>query len=381
MRSVFVPKEEAAGETRVAATPETVRRLVKEGFSVTCARGAGAAAHFSDEALAAAGATITEDVVAAWQAADVVLCVQPPKVERALLLKQGAVLIGFMQPHRQLTLVRTLRDRGTSTLALELLPRITRAQPMDALSSQASVAGYKAVLVAAERLDKFFPLLMTAGGTIQPARVVVLGAGVAGLQAVATARRLGAVVEVSDVRPEVKEQVQSIGGRFIDLPGAESGAGAGGYAKEMSAEFLARQRATLHERIVQADVVICTALVPGRPAPRLVEEATVRAMRPGAVVVDLAVVEGGNCALSVLGQEVEVGGVRILGPANLPATMPQDASLLYARNVLALLLHVAGRGDPIQFDLADEIVRGVLLTHKGEVLHAPTAARLGGGPA
>jgi NAD(P) transhydrogenase subunit alpha len=272
-------------------------------------------------------------------------------------------------------MVKTLTAGKVTALAMELVPRITRAQSMDALSSQANIAGYKAVLLAASHLGKYFPMLMTAAGTIPPAKVVVMGAGVAGLQAVATAKRLGAVVWVSDVRPVVKEQVESLGGKFIDLPtqeSQESGEGQGGYAKEMSKDFLARQQAIIKEHITTADVVITTALIPGKPAPRLVTADMVQAMRPGSVIVDLAAEQGGNCELTVADQEVVKNGVTILGHTNLPSTMPLDASTLYARNVLELALLVF-KGGKLNLDLNDEIIKGVLLTHDGQITHGPTA--------
>ena len=293
-------------------------------------------------------------------------------------MKSGSVLVSHVWAHKNLALARTLAGRRVTCLAMELMPRVTRAQPMDALSSQANIAGYKAVVLAASRLQKYFPLLMTAAGTVQPARVVIMGAGVAGLQAVATARRLGAIVEVSDIRPEVKEQVESLGGKFIELPMQESGAGAGGYAKEMSAEFLAKQQAVLRKRIVAADVVITTAQIPGRPAPRLVSADMVKEMREGAVIVDLAADSGGNCELTEAGKDVVKHGVLILGYSNLPNTMAEDASSLYARNVAALVGLFAKDG-ALTLDLGDEVIAGALLTHEGQVRHAPTVAALDGG--
>jgi NAD(P) transhydrogenase subunit alpha len=278
-----------------------------------------------------------------------------------------------MSPHRNVDMVKRLQANKVSTLALELVPRITRAQSMDVLSSQANIAGYKAVLLAAATLPKYFPLLMTAAGTIQPSRVVIMGAGVAGLQAIATAKRLGAIVEVSDIRPAVKEQVQSLGAKFIDLPNLESGEGQGGYAKEMSAEFIQKQQEILTNRLKLADVVITTALIPGRPAPRLITAAMVQAMKQGAVIVDLAVEQGGNCELSEAGKTVVKHGVKIIGEANLPATLPYDASTLFARNVHSLLMLVA-KGGELKLDLNDEVIKGTLLTHDGAVVHAPTAA-------
>ncbi|HKI05480.1 MAG TPA: Re/Si-specific NAD(P)(+) transhydrogenase subunit alpha [Thermoanaerobaculia bacterium] len=382
MVKVFIPRERRSGETRVAATPETVRRMVKLGLEVTVENGAGAAALFHDADYESAGARLAADPADSWETADVVLKVTPPGAFEGLPgheaegLKPGAVLIGFLAPHRNLDMVRVLAAGNVTSFALELLPRVTRAQPMDALSSQASIAGYKAVLLAAWRLPKYFPLLMTAAGTIKPARVVVMGAGVAGLQAIATAKRLGAVVEVSDVRPAVKEQVESLGGRFIELPQAESGEGQGGYAREMGEDFLRRQREIVQRHLAAADAVITTALVPGRPAPRLVSAEMVRAMRPGSVIVDLAVEQGGNVELSQPDREVVENGVVILGPSNLAAAMPHDASLLYARNAFALLQILLDKEGNLAPDLADEVVAGTLLTHAGAVVHKPTAERL-----
>jgi NAD(P) transhydrogenase subunit alpha len=378
MLKVFVPKERRAGETRVAATPDTVKKLIKEKLEIVVEAGAGEAASFLDKAYEAAGATLTTDLAAAWSTADIVLKVTEAAENADLgkheadAMKPGALLVGVMSPHRNLPMVKKLVAGKISTFAMELVPRITRAQSMDVLSSQANIAGYKAVLLAAANLPKYFPLLMTAAGTIQPSRVVIMGAGVAGLSAIATAKRLGAVVEVSDIRPAVKEQVQSLGAKFIDLPNLESGEGQGGYAKEVSAEFLQKQQEIIKARIVQADVVITTALVPGRPAPRLVTADMVQGMKPGSVIVDMAVEQGGNCELSELGKTVIKHGVRIIGEANLPATLPYDASTLFARNVQSLLMLVA-KGGELKLDLNDEVVKGTLLTHDGAVIHGATA--------
>jgi len=382
MAKVFIPRERRPGETRVAATPETVKRMVKQGLEVAVEQGAGAASLFFDGDYEAAGARLVNDPATEWASADVVLKVTPPGRFEGLTrheaegLKPGAVLIGFLAPYRDLDMVRTLAAGHVTSLALELIPRVTRAQPMDALSSQASISGYKAVILAAWRLPKYLPLLMTAAGTIKPARVVVMGAGVAGLQAIATAKRLGAVVEVSDVRAAVKEQVESLGGKFIELPQAESGEGQGGYAREMGENFLRQQREIVQRHLAAADAVITTALVPGRPAPRLVTAEMVRAMRPGSVIVDLAVEQGGNCELSKADCEVVENGVVILGPSNLPAAMPHDASLLYARNVHALLQLVIDKEGKVAPNLDDEIIAGALLTHGGDVLHKATAEQL-----
>ncbi len=379
---IFIPRERAPGETRVAATPETVAQLVERGHEVVVEPGAGRRAHFPDDAYWSAGARAADDLTSAWASADVILKVRGPRPcdelasgHEADAAREGALVIAFCSPWREPDSVQRLRDRGVSALAMELVPRVTRAQSMDALSSQASLAGYKAALIAAAHLDKLCPLMMTAAGTIQPARVVVMGAGVAGLSALATCRRLGATVEVSDIREEAKEQVESLGGRFIELPMRESGAGEGGYAKEMSAEFLRKQREIVGERISHADAVITTALVPGRKAPILVDAATVQRMRPGAVIVDLAVEAGGNCELSESGETVERHGVTIVGHPNLATTVPLDASVLYARNVAALLRLVIADGQ-VALDLEDPIIDAALLTHAREVRHAPTAAAL-----
>ena len=378
---LFVPKEHAAGETRVAATPETVKKLIKLGYELSIEPGAGDGAHIADSAYADAGATLASDVKAAWSAADVVIKVGPPVkhpklfVDETSLLREGAVLVCHVWTHKNLPLVKALRDRKVSTLALELIPRVSRAQSMDTLSSQANIAGYKAVLLAASRLGKYFPLLMTAAGTIQPAKVVIMGAGVAGLQAIATARRLGAVVEVSDIRPEVKEQVQSLGAKFIDLPMQESGSGEGGYAKEMGEDFLRKQQEILTAKVSAADVVITTAQIPGRPAPRLLTAAMVEKMRTGSIVVDLAADSGGNCELTENGKEVVKHGVLILGYSDLPGTVAEDASSVFARNLVSLLQLLMGK-EGFKLDLADEIIAGALLTHAGEVRHARTAELL-----
>jgi len=378
LSTIFVPKETQPGELRVAATPETVKRLVKEGFAVQVAASAGETASFADRDYEAAGATIAAS--GAWPAADVVVKVAPPTPEEARALRAESLLVSFLAPHKNLDAVQALAERRVSALAMELVPRITRAQPMDALSSQASIGGYKAVLVAAARLGKYFPLLMTAAGTIRPAKVVIMGAGVAGLQAIATAKRLGAQVEVSDVRAAVKEQVQSLGGKFIELPMQESGEGAGGYAREMGEDFLKKQREIVSRHVAGADVVITTAQVPGKRAPVLLTRAMVEGMRRGAVVVDLAVDSGGNCELSQPDREVNHNGVHVLGFTNLPASMPEDASTLYARNVLALLLSTS-KGGAVTLDLADDVVGPTLLTHAGEIRHEPTAALLAAGSA
>lgn len=372
MTTVFVPKETRAGETRVALSPETARRLRQAKVELVVESGAGAAAGFPDAVFAAAGARLGT----AWES-DLVLKVQPPSEAEAGRLRAGAILVSFLQPHRELGLVATLRARNVTAFAMELVPRISRAQPMDALSSQATVAGYKAVLLGAAHLKKMCPLLMTAAGTVPPARVVVFGAGVAGLMAIATARRLGCVVEATDVRMAAKEQVESLGGRFITVPGAADMEGAGGYAREQSEDDLRRQREEVAKRVAEADLVITTAQIPGKKAPVLVSREMVRSMKPGAVVVDLALESGGNCELSELDRIVEKEGVTLVGVANLAATVPQHASELYAKNVLALVkLFVDKEGKLALNEFKDEVLAGCRLTHAGEVHHAPTAEAL-----
>ncbi|MDP6538827.1 MAG: Re/Si-specific NAD(P)(+) transhydrogenase subunit alpha [Planctomycetota bacterium] len=372
---VFIPTESAPGETRVAATPETVARLVKRGVAVTVQAGAGARSYFVDEAFRKAGAEIAD--AAAPAGAALVARVQPPSAEEIEVLAEGSVLVGHVFATADRSRAERLASRGVTTFAMELVPRTSRAQTMDALSSQATVAGYKAVILAAESLDKLCPLLMTAAGTVKPARAVVFGAGVAGLQAIATARRLGCVVEATDIRAAAKEQVESLGARFIDVPGAEDMEDEGGYAREADEEFLARQREEVARRVEGADIVITTAQIPGRPAPRLVSEELVRSMRPGSVIVDLAVESGGNCELSVPGETVECHGVRIVGQRNLPASVPRDASSLYAKNVLALLgLMYDGEG-AFALDLEDDVLAGCLLTHGGAIVHPATLEQLG----
>lgn len=372
---VYIAKESAAGELRVAATPETIKRYVKDGLQVVVQAGAGAGANIADTAFADAGANVAADAKAAWAAADLVLKVAPPSPQEAASFKPGAILVTHMFPHKNLDAVKVLAEKKVSTLAMDLIPRISRAQVMDSLSSQANIAGYKAVVLAASRLGKYFPLLMTAAGTIQPSKVVIMGAGVAGLQAIATARRLGALVEVSDIRPAVKEQVESLGAKFIELPMQESGEGQGGYAKEVSAEFLAKQQAVLKAKIAAADVVITTAQVPGRPAPKLVTADMVQAMRHGSIIVDIAADSGGNCELTENNKEVTKHGVLIMGYSNLPNTMPEDASNLYARNVQALVKLLNDKGE-LKLNLEDEIITGALLTTDGAVRHAQTAEAL-----
>jgi NAD(P) transhydrogenase subunit alpha len=364
---IGVPVETAPGEHRVALVPGAVARLVGTGHEAVVQTGAGAHAYFSDAAYSEAGAVVESDRQALLRTGDVVLSVQALGLSDVAELRSGAVTISFLQPATQGDVVTALAAQGVTAFSLELLPRISRAQSMDALSSQASLAGYKAVLMAANRLGKFFPMLMTAAGTIPPARVLILGAGVAGLQAIATARRLGAVVEAYDVRPAVREEVTSLGATFVELP-LEATAGEGGYAAQQSEEFLTRQRELLTERVAAADVVVSTAAVPGRRAPLLVTAAMVRGMRPGSVLVDLAAETGGNCELTQPGRVVEDGGVWLDGTLNVPSTMAQHASQLYARNVSNLLEHLAPDGS-LKVDLEDEITSGSCVTHGGRVVN------------
>jgi H+-translocating NAD(P) transhydrogenase subunit alpha len=358
---IGVPRETAAGERRVALVPEVVEKLVPGRFEVLVEPGAGEAASFPDAAYAQAGARLAGE----WADAELVVKVQRPSAEEAARLRDGQVLIGFLQPLTDHEGIERLARRGVVAFAMESIPRITRAQAMDALSSQATVSGYKATLLAAERLPKFFPMLMTAAGTVAPAKVLVLGAGVAGLQAVATARRLGAVVTGFDVRPVVREQIESLGASWLDL-GVVGEETEGGYAQELSAEQQRRQQEELEARLPEFDVVITTALIPGRPAPRLIPASAVRAMRPGSVVVDLAAEAGGNCELTEPGEEVVRESVTIVGLTNLPSSMPFHASQLYARNVAALLHHLAPEGE-LALDWNDEITAGACVTRKEEV--------------
>ncbi len=359
-----VPKEVAAGETRVAVVPEVADRLVKAGLEVTIETGAGDAAHQPDEAYVEAGATVGDG----WSG-DVVAKVAPPSAEEIGRLGQSAVLIGFLQPLTAGDTIRALAEAGVTSFAMEAIPRISRAQSMDALSSQATVAGYRAAQIAAQELPRFFPMLTTAAGTVRPAKVLVLGAGVAGLQAIATARRLGAIVQAFDVRSAVKEQIESLGARFLELDmGLEDAEAAGGYARQLTDEEQARQRDLLAVEIGKMDVVISTAAVPGRRAPLLVTEQAVRNMAPGSVIVDLAAETGGNCELTETGETVVKEGVTLVGPVNLPASMPDHASSLYARNVQSLLELMVKEGELV-LDFDDEVIAGACITREGEIVH------------
>jgi NAD(P) transhydrogenase subunit alpha len=375
---IGVPKEIVPGERRVALTPDAAGKLVKAGHEVLLETGAGAGAFFLDEAYQAAGATIIPDAATLFGTADIVLKVQKPMVNPALgkhevdLMRPGSVLITFLQPLTSPDLVRKLAANNITSFAMDAIPRTTRAQFMDALSSMATVAGYKAVLLAADTLGKFFPLLTTAAGTIAPSRVFILGAGVAGLQAIGTARRLGAVVEAFDVRPVVKEQVESLGAKFVQLEGQQIDAtGTGGYARELSQDQQKLTEDLVAKHVRMSDVVITTAQIPGRPAPRMISAETVAGMRPGSVIVDLAAETGGNCELTKAGEVVVVNNVTILGPVNLPSTIPVHASQMYSKNITNLLALLLPKTDLVlNFD--DEIVGGTCITHNGQIVHPAT---------
>ncbi len=378
---LVVPKETAPAERRVALVPDAVRTLSKAGLEIAVEAGAGLDAGFEDEAYEAAGARLERDRASLLRGADLLVTVQPPReVEQGEGLRAGATLIGFLRPLDRPELASRLASAGVTAFAVELIPRITRAQAMDALSSQSNIAGYRAVLLAAAALPRLFPMLVTAAGTISPSRVFVIGAGVAGLQAIATARRLGAVVEAYDVRPAVREQVESLGARFVEVD-VEAGEAEdkGGYARAQSEEFYARQRALMGERAAAADVVITTALVPGRAAPRLLDEDAVRGMKRGSVVVDLAAEQGGNCALTRADETVSAHGVTILGPTDLPSQAAFHASQTYARNLVNLLQHLVKEGR-LEMDLEDEITRGALLCHEGKIVAEAVRARLDAAP-
>jgi NAD(P) transhydrogenase subunit alpha len=371
--TVGVLKETSAHEARVALTPDVAAKLVELKVEVRIERGAGERSHLRDDLYrGVAFAPSARDVLAA---ARVLLKVQPPTLDEVAALSPGAVVIGFLQPHANLDVVRAMRDRKITSFSVELIPRISRAQSMDALSSQAAVAGYKAALLAANALDKFLPMLTTAAGTIRPAQVLVIGAGVAGLQAIATVKRLGAVVEAYDVRSATKEQCQSLGAKFVDTGVAAEGTG--GYARELTAEEKAKQQAVLDQHIAKADAVITTAAIPGRAAPRIVSKAAVAAMGAGSVIVDLAAESGGNCELTVPGETVVTpNGVKILGPRNLPSELARHASQMYARNLLNFL-QPAIKGGELAIDWQDEVFAQSVLTHDGEVKHPATAKLLG----
>ncbi|MBD1924215.1 Re/Si-specific NAD(P)(+) transhydrogenase subunit alpha [Microcoleus sp. FACHB-831] len=365
---IAVAKEIEVGEHRVALIPDTVAKLVKQGLEVWVEAGAGEASFFSNDAYEAAGAKIISDTNHLWGSADILLKVNAPKEHEVYQLPEGGMLVGFLNPLGNPSTVQRLADRRVTALSMELIPRSSRAQSMDALSSQAGVAGYKAVLIAAAALPKFFPMLTTAAGTIAPAKVFIMGAGVAGLQAIATARRLGAVVEAFDIRPAVKEEVQSLGAKFVEVKLEEETVAAGGYAKEISEASKQRTQEVLAEHVGNSDVVITTAQVPGRKAPILVTEEMVARMKPGSVIVDLAAEQGGNCACTEPGKDVQRNGVTIIGPINLPSSMPIHASQMYAKNVLTLVQYLIKDG-ALQLNLEDDIVSSTCVTHNGEILN------------
>ncbi|MDR9413224.1 MAG: Re/Si-specific NAD(P)(+) transhydrogenase subunit alpha [Spiribacter sp.] len=371
--TIAVPKETASGERRVALVPSVLKSLDKLGVDVRIQRGAGEAAGFTDDQYE--GVTWADKANDLYDGADVILRVQPPSVEEAGKLPEGSIVMGFMTPHEGDSRIRNLCKRKVTSFALELVPRITRAQGIDALSSQANLGGYKCALLAAHLSPKLFPMLTTAAGTVRPARVVVIGAGVAGLQAIATAKRLGAIVEAYDVRSATKEQVESLGGKFIDT--GVSAEGEGGYARELTDEEKAKQAEVLAQHIAQADAVVTTAAIPGRPAPKLIDKATVERMKPGAVIVDMAAETGGNCELTEAGKDVEHGGVIIAGPKNIPSMAATHASEMYARNLRNLLDLLIKDGE-LHLDWDDQVIAESCLTHDGDVRHAPTRERMEG---
>ncbi len=374
---IAVPKEVLPGENRVAVVPDVASKLIKDGYEVRVEKNAGLSAGFTDDKYLSSGANIVDDVRQLYTGADIVLKVQGPvehpvlNVHELELIKEGTLLITFLYSLHYPELAKQCAEKGINTISMDAIPRTTLAQKMDALSSQANIAGYKSVILAANHLGKIFPLLMTAAGTISPARVVIMGAGVAGLQALGTAKRLGAVVEVSDIRPSVKEEVHSLGGKFIEVDTDENMQDAGGYAKEASEEFLQKQKALLFKHITEADIVITTALVPGKKAPVLVTEEMVKNMRPGSVILDMAVEFGGNCEISEKNKTVKKHYVTIIGEPNLPSLVATHASEVYSKNILNLLLHIGKQGN-VELNLEDEITKGALITYNKEVVNART---------
>ncbi len=376
---VAVLNETRAGERRVALVPQGVKELAKAGLRTTVERGAGLASGASDDEYREAGATVVDTAEEALRDADLVLRVSPPspsEPDEVSQIPRGAVLVSFLNPLGRPEIVRALAEREVTAVSMEMVPRITRAQSMDALSSQATVAGYKAVLMAADHLPKFLPMFTTAAGTIRPGRVLVLGAGVAGLQAIATARRLGAVVQAFDVRPAVKEQVESLGARFLETPEEVTAEGEGGYAKELSAEQHEKELALIGGAVPEADIVVATAQIPGRPAPLLITEEMVARMRPGSVIVDLASETGGNCALTRSGETVLAHGVQILGPLNLPASIPVHASQMYSKNVVTLVRELLDGEGRLSLDFENDVVGPATVAHAGEIRNDRVRAAL-----
>ena len=369
MTKILIPIETASGERRVSATPSAVKKLKGLGCEVFVESSAGELSGFNDTLYKESGGEIvSKSNINIWENADVIFCVQPPSESNLSKLKKGAILLGLLNPYANEKLQKTITSKKISALSMELLPRISRAQSSDVLSSQANIAGYKAVLLAASELDRYFPMLMTAAGTVQPAKVVVLGGGVAGLQAVATAKRLGAIVFVSDIRPAVKEQVESLGARFIELPEIDEKPGeSGGYAKAVTPEFLSKQKATLTKYLSEADVAVCTAQVLGKKAPVLIDSHMIEKMRPGAVVIDLAVSQGGNCEGTKSNETIIRNGVKLIGAGELPSSVPYDASTLYAKNLTSLITPFIKDG-VINLDKEDELISGCLLSNEGVIL-------------
>ena len=371
---ISVPKEIMSGENRVACVPDVVPKLIKAGYEVQIEKNAGLSAGFTDEQYQKAGAKIIDNLTDLYANADLVFKVQRPIDHPTAgkheidLMKKGTILISFVYVLHYSSIAKKCAEKGIDLISMDMIPRTTLAQKMDVLSSQANIAGYKSVLMSANELGKIFPLMMTAAGTISPAKVVIMGAGVAGLQALGTAKRLGAVVEVSDIRTAVKEEVQSLGGRFIEVEGAEDMQDAGGYAKEASPEFLQKQKETIFKHVTEADIVITTALVPGRKAPILVSEEMVKNMRPGSVILDMATEFGGNCEISERGKTVKKYGVTIIGESNLPSLVPTHSSEMYSKNILSLIQHI-GKEGKVTLNLNDEIVKGSLITQNGEVIN------------
>jgi NAD(P) transhydrogenase subunit alpha len=364
---IAIPKETKEKENRVALSPDVVKSLIAASFECIVEKGAGLNSYFSDDMYINSGATLVPDAKSLFGQGDVVLKVNAPNAGEIAMMRADSILLSFMWAATNPELVAALAEKGISSFSVDAIPRISRAQKMDALSSQSNLAGYKTVIMAADTIGKIFPLMMTAAGTIKPVKVVIMGAGVAGLQAVATAKRLGAIVEVSDIRPETKEQVESLGGKFIELKGDDSIKTEGGYVKAVSEEFLKKQQELLFKHITDADIVITTALIPGKKAPLLVTEDMVKNMKFGSVIVDMAVEQGGNCPLSELNKTVVKHGVTIIGEANLPSLLPMNASELYAKNIQAFLLHLATK-DGFKWEMNEEITKGSLITHKGEII-------------
>ena len=371
--NVVIPKETLYNETRVAATPSSIKELVKAGLSVMVETQAGIKSYISDTDYEDAGASIIESKEELLSKADIVLKVLPPTLDQIVLLQPKSIVVSFCQTTRDIDTVKALKEQSVTGFSMHLIPRTTLAQKMDALSSQANIAGYKAVLIAASKLGVYMPLLMTAAGTIRPAKVLVLGAGVAGLQAIATAKRLGAQVEAFDVRPIVKEQVESLGAKFIEVDSSndDEGVGDGGYAKETSEDYKNRQQKLIHDHISKSDIVVTTALIPGKPAPNLIPESMVNSMKPGSIIMDLASENGGNCELTKKDEIITHNGVTIDGSSNIPGSMPVHASELYAKNITAFLTYMIENGE-LKLNLDDEIISGSMYTHLGEITHEPT---------